>query len=213
MKPLTKHPEPAVLVTNGAEWTSSYVAAAPHNRKRLERWGHEEIRATLSDETYGKCAYCESTVGHVSYPNVEHILPKSKFPELAHIWSNLTSACTKCNNSKSDYHEPDLAVFNPYTDDVEGRLVYWGDFVDWPFGDDRAEVTVRKLDLNRLDLRNERIDRIASVREMLQRWHDAVGSKRELLAEAIRLDAEQGTFSRAVRAYLISRGFPLLASP
>ena len=44
-----------------------------------------EVKELLRHETAEKCAYCESKVLHVDYGDVEHLLPKSKFPHLRYI--------------------------------------------------------------------------------------------------------------------------------
>lgn len=210
MRPLTKLGKPQVLVTNERRWTDEYVAATTSaERKKREKWGHPDIRATLTAETVGKCAYCESTIGHVSYPNVEHIIPKAKRADLAHEWNNLTSACEKCNGAKSDYYDESLAVLSPYEDSVEQRLIFYGDFVDWVEDDDRGEVTVKQLRLNRIDLVHERVKRLAEIREMYERWRTTPeGAKRTVLAAAIRIEAREGDFTRAVTAYLSFKHFP-----
>lgn len=183
------------------------MAAA--EKKKVEKWGHKQIRETLATETSGRCAYCESRIGHVSYPHVEHIIPKSRRAELAHVWWNLTTACEVCNIAKADYWDATLAILNPYVDEVESRLVFWGDIVDWVVGDEQAELTIKKLKLNRFDLADRRRMRLLEVREMLERWATSTGAKRTVLAESIRLDVADGDFTRAVSAYLIWAGFPL----
>lgn len=214
MKALSKRPEPQSLVTHGAKWTADYVAASglsAKEKKKFEHWGRIEIREVLAQETSGRCAYCEALIGHVAYPHVEHIVPKALRADLAHEWNNLTSACEVCNKAKSDYWDQDLAVLNPYSDDVESRIVFWGDLVDWIAGDERAEVTIKKLKLNRFDLADRRRARLLEVREMVERWATSQGAKRTVLAESIRLDAADGDFTRAVTAFLCSQGFPLSA--
>ncbi|QWZ09104.1 HNH endonuclease [Nocardioides panacis] len=212
MKALSKQPEPQALVTHGPTWTADYVAASglsAREKKKFEHWGHPEIREALTQETNGRCAYCEAHIGHVAYPHVEHILPKALRADLAHDWHNLTSACEVCNKAKSDYWDPTHAVLNPYTDNVESRVIFWGDLVDWVAGDEQAEVTIKKLKLNRFDLADRRRARLLEVREMLERWATSQGAKRTVLAESIRLDAADGDFTRAVTAFLSSQGFPL----
>jgi len=154
VRTLSKEPEPQILLTHGAQWTQEYLAAsgmAAAEKKKVEKWGHKQIRETLATETSGRCAYCESRIGHVSYPHVEHIIPKSRRAELAHVWWNLTTACEVCNIAKADYWDATLAILNPYVDEVESRLVFWGDIVDWVVGDEQAELTIKKLKLNRFD--------------------------------------------------------------
>jgi len=137
--------------------------------------------------------------------------PKAKFPELAHRWPNLTSACGVCNIGKGEYWDEDAALLNPYEDAVEDHLSFFGDFVDWRAGSSKGEVTVRKLRLNRIDLVASRLRRIEQVRTLINEWIAAAGGLRDVLAEAIREDLEGGEFGAAVRAYLLYRGFPLYA--
>jgi len=209
MRPLKKSSPPQVLETSGADWTAAYVRAGPgQERRRHERWRHPEIKEALRSETNAKCAYCEGIVEDVSFPHVEHIKPKGRFPELAHEWMNLTTACEKCNVAKGDYYDPELELINPYVDDVGGQLQYPGPLVDWRKGDSRAELTVSLLALNRAELVSSRTRRILSVRGMIERWHASSGPLREVLESAIRLDARDGEFTETVMTYLEAHGFP-----
>ena len=211
MRPLVKGPKPGVLARNEDVWTEEYLQADPSERRSKERWRHAEIKASLRDELGGRCAYCEGYVEDVSFPHVEHMAPKAKFPELAHRWPNLTSACGVCNIGKGEYWDEDAALLNPYEDAVEDHLSFFGDFVDWRAGSSKGEVTVRKLRLNRIDLVASRLRRIEQVRTLVNEWIAAAGGLRDVLAEAIREDLEGGEFGAAVRAYLLYRGFPLYA--
>jgi uncharacterized protein (TIGR02646 family) len=67
-----------------------------------------EIRATLETMCVGKgiCNYCENNEA----TDIEHIYPKSFFPELAFVWENYLLACKTCN---SHYKLDKIAVFNP----------------------------------------------------------------------------------------------------
>jgi uncharacterized protein (TIGR02646 family) len=207
---LLKSEKPEVLAENEDDWTRYYISAAsPAERKKHERWGHAHIRAALTEETDGKCAYCEASIGHVSYPHVEHMIPKSRRPDLAHRWHNLTSACEACNKAKSDYFDENIPIFNPYVDDVEGRLRFWGDYVDWATGDSQSEITIKRLRLNRQSLVKARVKRLVAIREVVERWSLADGALRAVLEDSIRLDAEQGEYTQTVSAYLQFVGFPL----
>ena len=91
MRRLTKTPKPLVLVANEEAWTVAYVAAVgTSNEKKCEKWRHPAIKQALHAETSGKCAYCEALMGDVTFPHVEHLIPKALRPELAHTWRNLT---------------------------------------------------------------------------------------------------------------------------
>ena len=51
----------------------------------------------LLRESHGKCAYCESPTDVVSYGDVEHYRPKSKYWWLAYCLDNLLASCALCN--------------------------------------------------------------------------------------------------------------------
>lgn len=206
---LEKGPLPEVLRVNQLAWTQAYVAASKEERPAREKWRHSEIKVALRAETDSKCAYCEAKIVDVSYPHVEHIRPKVDFPELAHEWTNLTTACSVCNTQKGDYFVEDAELLNPYVDEVQNSIEHFGPIIDWVAGDIRAEITVRKLDLNRPALVVSRGDRLASIRELYNKWHESSEPLRTTLASAIRLDASRGEFRQTVFAYLRARDFPL----
>lgn len=58
------------------------------------------VRATLAEMCVGpvRCAYCEDSLAD----EVEHILPKTLFPERAFDWQNYLYACGPCNGPKSN---------------------------------------------------------------------------------------------------------------
>lgn len=211
MRQLAKHQKPAILVEKEEEWTRLYLAASsPTERRARERWRHDGIKAALSLETLGKCAYCEAFMADVAFPNVEHVIPKAVHPELAHMWPNLTSACPPCNVAKDDFFDADSGILNPYEDDIGAQLRFLGDLVDWNLGAARGEITVKRLKLNRMGLVYSRVDRVLKVREMLERWNDAPpGVRRDVIADGIRLDAVEGEFTQTVLAYLRAFGFPV----
>lgn len=51
----------------------------------------------LHRESCSKCAYCESPTTVVSYGDVEHYRPKSKYWWLAYCYDNYLASCTLCN--------------------------------------------------------------------------------------------------------------------
>src|SRR5882672_7206072 len=58
------------------------------------------LRAELQKISYGisRCAYCEDSVAD----EIEHLWPKSLFPNRAFRWSNYAFACGPCNGPKSN---------------------------------------------------------------------------------------------------------------
>lgn len=74
------------------------MTATTHGRKgRPWRRLREQV---LAEEPV--CRYC----GIRASTTVDHVLPLSRFPHLAHVRSNLTGACTSCNGSKHDRAAP-----------------------------------------------------------------------------------------------------------
>lgn len=136
--------KPGVLEEKEEKWTSDYVASkGTADEKKKEKWRHREIKNALRTETFGKCAYCESFVEDVSFPHVEHIIPKHAHPELAHRWYNLTTACSQCNTSKAAFYKVGEGVLNPYADDIDAQLSFLGTLIEWNLGAVRGEITVR----------------------------------------------------------------------
>lgn len=183
------------------------MAAIAAGAEPPERWRHPEIRLALRMETGAKCAYCEAFVDDVAYPHVEHIIPKKLRPELVVRWANLTSACGRCNLAKRDFYHDTDGLLNPYVDPIDAHLNFLGTLITSNLGDVRGAVTVRKLQLNRLDLVYSRLRRLEAVGAALDTWHEASEPLKSVIADGIRRDAEEGEFSRSVTAYLRSFGF------
>ncbi len=77
-------------------------------------YAHSDIKSALIKIQHGKCCFCESSIRHVSYGDVEHFRPKAawtikkkdKYTRpgyywLAYDWDNLFFACQICNQSSN----------------------------------------------------------------------------------------------------------------
>jgi len=75
------------------EWKAKGGTAAKKDAFKL-------IRETLASMCVGpvRCAYCEDSLAD----EVEHIQPKSLFPQHAFVWTNYLFACGPCNGPKSN---------------------------------------------------------------------------------------------------------------
>lgn len=158
-------------------------------------------------ETNGKCAYCESKVRHIVSGDIEHIVPKSRRPDLTFAWDNLTLACPICNTSKGSHWEEAGPLLNPYVDDPEQHLYAVGYQVQSHPESARGVRTVRVLDLNRADLqerRKERIERLLRLTDAMGETHDAE-TKAALLAEVERETGDDREFSFVARAWVFGR--------
>lgn len=127
---LSKLDEPDVLFNNSATWTQVLLNKEAAGKKptasEKSRYRHPEIKAVLVKETGGKCAYCESKLLHIHHGDVEHIYPKSLDVRKTFEWRNLTLACEKCNQNKSNKDPLLEQIIDPYEDDPEYHLVFVG---------------------------------------------------------------------------------------
>jgi uncharacterized protein (TIGR02646 family) len=185
---LRKGEKPQVLRDNAATWTEELIGlleAADDGPSDYQkgRYNNAEIKDALVAETSGKCAYCESKVLHIDFGDIEHILPKKERPELWFDWDNLTLACGVCNNKKRAYYSEVLPLLDPYEDEPEGRLLFFGPFVRAAPGDESACITERQLDLNRAKLLERRIERMDNLLKQATVMQGASAELRPVLQE------------------------------
>ena len=169
---LTKGPKPEILSANAAAWTADLIHAIglgdAHKKTAnsiKSRYRHPDIKTALLKETNGKCAYCESLLRHVTYGDIEHMTAKASSPEATFEWDNLTVACDVCNTKKAEN-----SVIDPYMSEPEERILFFGPAAIPKAGDNEAELTLRRLDLNRPELlgrRTEKIENLQALRKII----------------------------------------------
>jgi uncharacterized protein (TIGR02646 family) len=98
---LPKGKPPQVLIECKDAWDAKVAENATEYNKNKYR--HPEIKEALLSETYHKCAYCESKMGHNCAGDIEHKIPKAKRPDLIFNWNNMTISCNECNRRKLEY--------------------------------------------------------------------------------------------------------------
>lgn len=163
-----------------------------------------EVKELLRRETAEKCAYCESKISHIDYGDVEHLLPKSKFPQLRYSYENLTYACSVCNTKKGDFFDAQTPLLNPYEDKPEDHLMAVGPMILFIPASDRGLVTQKRLLLNRSNLverRGERLENIATLVDQLARTKKP--AIREVLLNELKEECEASEeYAFVVRAYV-----------
>lgn len=172
MRNLKKLSIPTVLQENHVRWLSEYLEDKTSNTNKY-RYRDKEIKKALMEETGWKCVYCESKVGHNTPGDIEHKIPSSKRDDLHFNWDNLTVACSECNRRKNDYYEESEGFLDPYIDDVENLIEHYGPVVGWVNGNERAEVTVKKLELDtycRSQLISRKIEKIEELNNTVERY-------------------------------------------
>lgn len=95
--------EPKYLADRTANWLSDLRSARRRGDSKKfisvqNRYGHVKIREALIDMCGGRCAYCESIIGVVATPNIEHFRPKQRYVSLTFSWNNLLLSCPICND-------------------------------------------------------------------------------------------------------------------
>ena len=205
---ITLDPEPQILIENSVGWGKEYETALQNRRNNPpERYRRKEIRDALKAEMSLKCAYCESIFAHVAYSHIEHILPKSRVPLLVCSWPNLTLACPVCNNNKGTYYDPIAPLLNPYVDNPEEDLSFYG-----PMALERsakAKLTIVKLKLNRPELLLKRHDKLREVLRIMELILACGGNqalKNALLVELRESSMCDAEFASCVRCFIDLEG-------
>lgn len=196
MRSLEKLPKPHVLELHEQGWLEDYLSDRANNTKRY-RYRHSEIKQRLKEETGFKCIYCESKIGHNTPGDVEHKVPTSKDESRHFDWNNLTIACTECNRRKNDYYKVGEEFLDPYSDEVEQWLEHHGPLVYWKAGNVRAEITIRKLELNgeaRAQLIFRKIEKLEALTNLVERWN---GEENEVLKSILFLKINEMSFANS----------------
>jgi uncharacterized protein (TIGR02646 family) len=121
---------PAVLLTRGASAAQNhcndYDTSPAEYRSGTKTFDFDksiyaarEVKDALLVAQHNKCAFCESSVRHISYGAVEHFRPKAGYKQrkgdglkrpgyywLAYDWDNLFFCCQLCNEQFKQNHFP-----------------------------------------------------------------------------------------------------------
>ena len=119
-------------------------------------------------ETGDKCAYCESKMRHITYGDIEHVIPKSKQPELSFVWENLTMACDVCNTNKGTFYEVidasnDSILIDPYVDTPSNHFMFIAEHVRPRPDSTRGYISDKVIKLSRNELNERRKERLEFI--------------------------------------------------
>jgi uncharacterized protein (TIGR02646 family) len=168
--------KPKVLERNVKNWTKtlldqielSKTTGVPVKDTFYNKYNKKEIRDTLNKMYQNRCCYCESKIGIVDFPHIEHRKPKRAkngippvpYPESTYDWDNLHLACQKCNNAKGTQYD----IISPILDSVidipiESHFTYYlgVDGLLWTPKTRRGTTTMEHADLNRTELASARL--------------------------------------------------------
>ncbi|MGB0562292.1 MAG: HNH endonuclease [Spirulinaceae cyanobacterium] len=167
---------------------------------------HPDNKQALRGASADKCMYCESKVAAVDHAEIEHIKPKSKYPELTYVWKNLGYVCSRFNNAKGNQYDQNTSLIDPYSEDPEIHLSTWGKFFIQRQGSERGELTIATIQLNRPELLEKRLTRIEAIRRAVDACYRTKNlSLRKVALESLHREAEPDQeYSLFVRAFLES---------
>ncbi len=204
---IEKSKKPKILEQREEEWTQEYVKEFRESGKvpknSSTRYGHDDIRGTLSSDSFNKCMYCESNISHISYPNVEHILPKSEYPDKTYDWDNLGLACQKCNTTKGTKYDEEVPPIDPYKEKPHDFVYAFGEAYRPLPGNDRGKWTIKEIGLNRSELIEKRARRLETIQSLAENYARATtdSAKAMFLQELcieIKSDREYVFFAKAM---------------
>lgn len=97
---------------------------AAEKKEALQYYNLDGVKKQLKATSNSKCFFCESYIGHIDYPHIEHFWPKSLYPKYTFKWSNFLLACGRCNIPKDNFDTKLNPFINPILDNPEDFLAY-----------------------------------------------------------------------------------------
>lgn len=164
--------KPVSLKKNSKKWTANLLnelnevgSFSKVKDSTKNKYNQTDIKKTLS-EMYPLCCYCESTIGVSDFENIEHLKPKSIFPELCFEWDNLHFSCGVCNTFKFDKWDSENKIIDPCIDEPNEHIKYQ----KWQIENKtlRGKTTIEHTNLNRKKLLDARQKVYLKTIEILQ---------------------------------------------
>lgn len=89
---------------------------------------YSDAKNDLIDRIGSYCSYCERSMARSSL-EVEHIIPKTKFPQYELDWNNFLLVCKNCNATKAQNVSPETksSYLWPHIDNTFKYIEYLGD--------------------------------------------------------------------------------------
>ncbi len=174
MHRVTRPPTPPSLAAHADDWTTVLLEqlTAYNNvikdvpEKFKSRYRRADVKEALEQMYDGRCCYCESQIGVTDYEHIEHLRPKTRFPELWFDWENLHWACPKCNIAKSSKWNDEHPIVDPTVDNPAEHLSFDSAIV-FPKSK-RGDTTIEHAQLNRRKLARKREKIAARVYSIIQ---------------------------------------------
>lgn len=134
MRNVTRAKIPNSLAANAITWTDELLDEI---RKMgcfekvddlyKNRYRQNDIKEALIKMYNNHCCYCESLIGDgfATYGRIEHLRPKSIFPQHCYDWDNMHWSCEVCNTSyKRARWDTANPILDPCSDSIPAHLVF-----------------------------------------------------------------------------------------
>jgi uncharacterized protein (TIGR02646 family) len=162
--------------------------------KKDKCYNAPSVKEALKKAQHGKCCYCESKFGHVTFGDVEHFRPKNGYQQreeelvypgyywLAYEWRNLLASCQICNQKfkknlfplrdesrRARSHNDDIIfeeplLINPAEQDPAEYIAFRKEIVYAIGGNPTGTTTIDILQLNREPLAEKRRECLKNIR-------------------------------------------------
>ncbi|GLS42710.1 retron system putative HNH endonuclease [Methylobacterium brachythecii] len=181
MKHIAKGGEPASLTAWKLKQTAAGIEPAWGDFQNPEK---ADGRLHLLGEQGAICCYCMGSISAGSM-HIEHLEPRSIYPQIALDWPNLLGCCAPKNEKGSklatqshcgEYRGTSPLPVHPLQPTCETRFGYEfaGHIRPEPAGDGDASATITNLNLNSETLRNNREKLIQDAYADLEKLPEAV---------------------------------------
>ncbi len=161
MRNVTRTSTPKSLASNSVEWTNELINEIGKkgsfdkvDDSYKNKYRQEDIKEALAKMYNNHCCYCESIIGkdYATYGRIEHLKPRSIFPQNCYEWNNLHWACEVCNTSyKRTQWDAINPILDPCKDMISAHLVF--DKSTGRYDEDksssRGKTTIKHAGLNR----------------------------------------------------------------
>ncbi|MBA1421307.1 MAG: HNH endonuclease [Epsilonproteobacteria bacterium] len=164
-------------------------------------------KLALKASTFDKCMYCESKITHIDYGDIEHIKPKSKYPSLEFTWSNLGFSCTRCNRQfKNNNYDEVTPFLNPYVDEPSGYIVAIGAMLFPKQGNERGDLSINGLGLNRPEIIEKRQEKINEMDKAIKACFRSTNSSlKDFALQELKNEANNDKeYSMVIKALFLS---------
>ena len=187
---------PQLLADNQSEWTMPWVVfyrigveKVPPKLPSVAHWRKPEIRIVLINDFHNNCGFCGESIPtplledteaqnteRVGIGDVEHLKPKSKYPELVYEWANYLWSCKPCNFQKKEFFDKNHPFLNPCCEEDCENLEFIEDTGRYELKDtvvddywkQRLRNTELKTMLNADELCRKRKFKIGSLRKKFE---------------------------------------------